>query len=327
MAFDPGDTSPSGSYFWRPGEGPDPEALGRLMRAFPRPAEPMGEAWFMAEDRRRYPELLGDLARLSFTDFDTPFQDIISGPVSFGHMDEWTDWFHYLAPRLVPRHHEAEVWASILELLACGFFSQHPHSDGPEPCEGFRIDMARTLGRCLMAPECWPNGRFDVLVGLDRRYEVLGEQWFWDNSRGRFSSSMFLCLKYLPATAVGPWMTSALQIKDARWRAHVMVWFIGAQDLLTGRVNQPGEMSSGDYPGVSWYWSHVLQGAYTGDHSGRFAAAIFLPEPNRVAALGAVRAHFTDAILDEWLTSVGASDDLRRGLGDLPLQFWDLCKA
>ena len=41
----------SDDFRWHPGQGPDEAALARLRRAFPKPAVPMGEAWFMGVER------------------------------------------------------------------------------------------------------------------------------------------------------------------------------------------------------------------------------------------------------------------------------------
>ena len=39
-------------FFWVPAHGPDPVALERMAREFPKPSNPMGEAWFMASERQ-----------------------------------------------------------------------------------------------------------------------------------------------------------------------------------------------------------------------------------------------------------------------------------
>lgn len=38
------------SFRWVPGRGPDSDAIARLRQAFPKPPQPMGEAWFMGAD-------------------------------------------------------------------------------------------------------------------------------------------------------------------------------------------------------------------------------------------------------------------------------------
>jgi hypothetical protein len=99
-----------------PGTGYDVRALGRLKAHFKRPRAAMGEAWFMGDERKEFPELRGDLAVLSCRELQDSLQEIASGTSSFGPMDEWTEWYHYLMPNLVPRSHESFV-DSLLEYL------------------------------------------------------------------------------------------------------------------------------------------------------------------------------------------------------------------
>ena len=64
----------SPSYLWIPELGPDPAALDRMARAFPKPPTPMGEAWFMGNEREMYPQLLGDLDALPDDDIERPLE-------------------------------------------------------------------------------------------------------------------------------------------------------------------------------------------------------------------------------------------------------------
>lgn len=108
---------PNRPFFWRPGEGCDTDALTRLRRAFPRPREPMGEAWFMSETRGMFPELLGDLTTLPLDQIQTPLFEIASGTRAFGEMDEWTQWYHYILAQTLPRAHETWAFDSYVEHL------------------------------------------------------------------------------------------------------------------------------------------------------------------------------------------------------------------
>ena len=321
MNSDPID--PTAQYLWVPGHGPDAGAAARLFTAFPKPRIPMGEAWFMGE-RKMFPELGGDLEALSFEDLARPLEELISGPTSFGPFEEWTAWYHYLMPRLLHRGHEGAVWGSMLEFLVTGFFSQHPHSDAPEPYAGFRRDALRTLGRVLMTPSCWPNGRIDYRTCLAKEYFDGVDRWFWEQASGKLSSSLFLCLKYLPPEALKPWLTSVLAIRSTHWRAQLMVWFIGAHGMLCGKVNQPGDLAENAHPPVSWGWSHCLQGDHADTCDESRPDAIFLPEANRSAALEVVRDVLTEPLFEHWLSSLSRYGYLERELGDLPFDFWAL---
>ncbi len=73
--------APSNSppFVWVPGQGPDPVALDRMRRAFPKPNAPMGEAWFMGSKRQMYPRLAEDLATLPDGDITKALEEIASG--------------------------------------------------------------------------------------------------------------------------------------------------------------------------------------------------------------------------------------------------------
>jgi hypothetical protein len=91
---------------WIPGDGIDTAALARMRSHFPKPKEPMGEAWFMCDDRRMYTELLGDLDALDARTLKEPLAEIAGGTGSFGPHREWQVWFHHLLGATLPRCHE-----------------------------------------------------------------------------------------------------------------------------------------------------------------------------------------------------------------------------
>jgi hypothetical protein len=119
-------------FVWESGVGIDGNALARLRIQFKRPSEPMGEAWFMGENRRMFHGLNGDLCQLSARALQEPLEEITSGTSSFGPMAEWNSWYHYPLAQLLPRSHESFV-DSLLESLVTGFIALHPngvHAEG-----------------------------------------------------------------------------------------------------------------------------------------------------------------------------------------------------
>ncbi|UUZ46942.1 hypothetical protein LP420_25155 [Massilia sp. B-10] len=100
----------------------DAAALERLQRHAARPAEPMGEAWFMSDDRQMFDALAGDLSRLDIDYLKKALNEIASGTSAFGPYAEWQSWYHYLLGRILPRAHEASL-GSLLESLINGFFA------------------------------------------------------------------------------------------------------------------------------------------------------------------------------------------------------------
>ncbi|GGF75927.1 hypothetical protein GCM10007301_39890 [Azorhizobium oxalatiphilum] len=304
---------------WIPGTGPDGPALARLCAAFPRPAVPMGEAWFMGETRRMFPALMGDPAAVPVGELAAALEEIASGTAAFGPREEWRDWLHYLLPRLVPRAHEAHV-AALAETLVTAFISQHPGGAVDPAHPGFRADVLTTLGRCLMAPACWPQGRLDPGFALGKPAPEPGG-WAWAQAGGRLSALLFLCVKYLEPAEIGPWAASFLAIDDPLWRAQLTVWLVGAHPLLTGTIAQPADLPESHHPAIDWDWSHVLTGRIPASEA---APAPFLPPANGAALVAAVRASLTPEMYEGWLTAFAADPALEAELGDLPFGFYGL---
>src|SRR5258708_25808974 len=75
--------SSASSFLWVPGQGPDAVALDRMAKAFAKPKNPMGEAWFIGEVREMYPELLGDLDQLTDEQIYKPLEELARGISSF----------------------------------------------------------------------------------------------------------------------------------------------------------------------------------------------------------------------------------------------------
>jgi hypothetical protein len=283
----------------------------------------MGEAWFMSEERRMFDELLGDLDALPIAELRQVLEEIASGTVSFGSLDEWRDWFLYLLPHLVPRIHQRD-YASLLEVTITALFTQYPAGLEECPDAGFREDVLNTLGQCQMDAACWPDGELDVEVCLDRYFIPRLGLWCWSDANGPLSASMFLCLKYLRADEVGTWLRSVLAIREPRWRAQVMSWLLGAHAVLTGAVRQPSKFDQSGYPRIDWDWSHCLSGDYYNGDTGECRRLDFIPEANREAALLCVKEHFDEAAFLDWLVSFETIPSVEAELAATPFWFFEL---
>lgn len=260
-------------FHWVPGRGPDPIALERLCAAFAKPGEPMGEAWFMSEQRETYPELLGDLAGLADTDIEPALVQIATGTSCFGPRGEWTDWYNYLLPRLLQRPPGRHT-RSLVALLITGFMGQYPDPIKRAPYPIFRVDALATLGRYVMSPHLWSNGA-----------RFASDSGGLSDCDGLLSASLFFRLKYLDAGAVEPWLESVFAIEDRHWMAQILFWLIGAHPILSGAITQPAQFPEGWSFAVNWNWSHALRGNYSGNFDPPKAESPFLPEENRQAAL------------------------------------------
>ena len=301
-------------FLWIPGQGYSSKSLDKMCEYFRRPIEPMGEAWFMGETRKMYPELAGDLSKLSPMFLQDPLTDIISGNCSFGRMEEWTDWYHYLLPRLIPRSHE-RFCDPLLEYLLCGFFVLYPDGIKDEPYRYFRKDVLATLGSCMMDTECWDKGQVRVGSLLHRSNANPNRIWCWWDASGDFSASAFFCAKYLTPDEIEPWLKSMLSIRSAHWNAQVIVWLLGAHGMFMGKQTQPSELEFADRPCVDWEWSHVLEGDYSGIHDGSAPSPVdFLPAENREAILRVLNENLSQELFFEWLDAIKAFDYLEANL-------------
>jgi hypothetical protein len=309
---------PQKPFLWIPGEGCDEAALARMRKEFPRPCEPMGEAWFMGKTRAMFWDLMGDLDALPIGELSTPLFEIASGALAFGERDEWTFWFHHLLARTLPRAHDEYAFYSLIEPLTTAFFALHPQGVR-EPYKGFRADALATLGRSMMNPSCWNGDRIRLGSFLHRECNPRVGVWFWYDASGDFSASMFFCLKYLDAESIAPWLRSVLDIPCPHWRAQIMVWFVGAHDLLAGRILDPADYDRRDRPSLSWVSSHLLRC----DPALGLDAA-FLPRANRDATLATLASFMNDDVYLDWLCSIADVDYLESELADLPERFREL---
>lgn len=275
----------------------------------------------MGEERRLFPDLLGDLASLPIQDIEQALVEIASGTCSFGPMEEWNSWYHYLLVQTLPRAHEASL-NSLLESLITGFIAIYPNGVYSAPYKTFREDILLTLGRCMMDESCWAGNEIAVGRMLHRSNNNPAAVWCWWDASGDFSSSMFLCLKYLPESLVGYWLRSVLAINSPHWRAQVLVWLVGAQEILAGNVRWPSEFKIGARPSVSWEWSHCLRSELAAkDVSGAGVALTFLNERVRQEVLDLVHLHFTENVYLEWLNSISSISYLHEELAEIPTTF------
>jgi len=281
----------------------------------------MGEAWFMGEQRRMFPELQGDLADLTAWDLQIPLGEIATGTSSFGPFEEWREWYHYLLGQLIPRSHEAFAYP-LLELLVTGFVSQYPNGIHRPPYPEFGQDVLSTLGRCVMEPQCWSGDQIVIGSFLQRSNNNPAHTWCWYNASGDLSASLFLCLKYLPTSSVATWFRSVLDIPSPHWRAQIITWLVGARELLLGLKKWPSELETGAYPGVDWDWSHCLRPELaTNDDSGAPPMTCWLPDEACYRVLEEVRLYFTDDKFLLWLESISSVKYLQQELAQIPTSF------
>lgn len=308
-------------YLWTPGEGMDAESLSRLRARFPRPAEPMGEAWFMSETRRLHHELMGDLDVLSADQLCESLWDIASGTSCFGPDAEWDDWFHYLLAQLLPRSHEG-FFSLLLEPLITCFIALHPNGVSRAFYPHFRDDSLLTLGRCLMDPRLWTGDEIVVGTFLHRSNNNPNRVWGWWDASGDFSASVFFCMKYLPPERVAGWFDSVLAIPSPHWRAQVLAWLVGADDILRGRIRWPSDFPERVHPSVAWEFSHCLDAQLaTNDVSGAEPMSSFLPGQARACVIEGATRYFSKDVFLAWMESISQVPYVESELGQIPSMF------
>src|SRR5262252_1559492 len=140
------------NYQWIPGCGPSATSLKRMGEQIKRPEEPMGEAWFMSEERHLYSEMMEqDPLKLSIRYLKDVLWEIASGTKCFGHLEEWDQWFQFLLPALVEKSHAG---FEFLEDTIGAFFNVFDNGI-TEIYDGFRDDVISSLSLCMMKGELW----------------------------------------------------------------------------------------------------------------------------------------------------------------------------
>jgi hypothetical protein len=295
-----------------------------MARAFPRPKAPMGEAWFMGDERKMYPELSGNLDALSDDDIEHPLQEIACGSNSFGPFEEWILWYHYLLPSLVVREWEPTFYQPI-ELVITAFMAQHSASDGGLPYRDFKQDALVTLGRCIMSPRFWPDGELDVVNCLSKDTWPSGIVG-WFKAGNQLSASLFFCVKYLARSDVEPWFRSVIAIPNRYWQVQIMTWLVGAHPILTGEIGQPSDLPKDAPFGVEWGWSHILDGHYSGNYDPPLELIPFLPDENREIILQIARGMEVEAFVEDVWTDPGM-DAVALEAAGMPERFLELYRT
>ena len=302
------------SFIWRPNFGVDLAAVARLRANCRRPTKPMGEAWFMGDERQFFHELSGDLDLLTAEQLAPALEEIASGIQAFGPREEWCDWYHYLLGQLVVRCNESTGGKhSLIELLVSAFIAVHPDHIHRLPYPNFANDALLALGLCVMGPALWQDDEFV--------HDTLDSSRWWD-TRADLSVSIFFCLKYLPAHLIESWLQSVASIKSPTFRAQLMTWYVGSKSLLTGATRWPADLVSNGYPSIQWLGSSQLRApCVIAEHPGSLQGDNFLPEANVQLFLSASKALFNGDLLLDWFNSISEFPALEQALGNIPASF------
>jgi hypothetical protein len=217
------------TFIWKlPGEPPNPDAIARMRQHFPKPPEPMPEAWFMGNEIYFYRGLDGntdseelcralDQIKVGITAFpEVPFVPL------------WKDWFRYLLPDLILRANDPENFnyfgTAILAKTIAAFFIIYPENIEAYP--GFRDDVIATLGtRAIphkLARDTIVDRKDHNRLFVDIWDESHALEYYGFPSLGEVNSSIMFCLKYLTLTEVSDWTLSLFQIESPQWYLQMM---------------------------------------------------------------------------------------------------------
>lgn len=295
---------------WIPGCGPDVSALARLRARFPRPAAPMGEAWFMSERRRMFDGLMApDPAMWSDEEVARALCESASGPVCFGHLEEWSAWFPYLLHASIGH---VGPWrpGSVFSGLVTNMMVHCPNRAACPYGERFIDDALDTLGRLPMDPRFWSGGH---LIARSAFQPV--QRWPVGvilANKGDLHAAYWLMAKYLRPERFEDWLRSVMAIEDPAWGCGFLSWLAHAEPVFEAPASWPGA-----HPDAAGFWmeAHLLKGEIpTDDDETTLDCGPFL-EPERVTALLSALARTLDPQrFDEWRHRLALRDS---GQGEL----------
>ncbi len=304
------------NYQWIPGRGPLAPSLKRMREQIKRPDQPMGEAWFISEERFLYVEMMEqDPLKLSDRYLQGVLWEIASGTKSFGHLEEWDQWFQFLLPALIERSHEG--W-HFLEDAMTTFFNIFDNGV-TEIYDGFRDDVISSLSLCLMKGELWSDWVDELTKLKTRRPDFLANgamphNWNCRETNPEVSVSMFFCMKYLRPEEITSWVKSLVGINDPFWRAHLLVWLVGFDDFMKKSPATKQRIKKA-LPVIRWQHDFLTEPASN--------EIDFLPEANVRAFFDNVRQEIDSEVLFHWIDSFSQRPALQDTLWDVPDIYFD----
>ena len=273
----------------------------------------------MGEKRRMFDSLLGDLNELSLEELRDPLDEIASGNSSFGPLDEWTVWYHYLLAQLVSRHAE-QSFDSLYQHLVTAFIAVHPRGI-EERYPGFADDARQTLGRCLMDPARWRGDRLAVPAPEDPFAGGRQAAFEWSVACGDFSAGMFFYAKYLNEDELDAWLYSVFAIRCPMWTTQLYSWLLAAHPLLTGRVVELAKLDSDPWTNVVWQGATVLRGDFSGVYEPTPLPLPLLSADRCDSVLAGARRNLSEARYFAWLDAIKPHAYLESILAGTPSRF------
>ncbi|MFG5381383.1 hypothetical protein [Yoonia sp. R2-816] len=275
----------------------------------------MGEAWFMGETRKMYPQLKHALESTSTRYLQEVLEAIGSGISAFGLIEEWENWFQYLLPRLIPRCDEKFVYWLFEDLCTAFLQVDLATADSTHVTPDPQL-VLQTLGCVIMSPDRWKDGRINVGRVLHPSNNNPAGIWGWANVSGDLAASLIVCLRKVSDEDLDAWVGSIFSIECPYWRAQLLTWYVGAQPLLSGKARFPSQFDDWT-PKIGWSWSHVIGGT-----QGNIIVAKSLFPTGRVEAFrSAFEGNLANAKLKVWKDEILEIEALRSEVGNLVQNF------
>jgi hypothetical protein len=273
------------AMLWIPGVGPDEKLLRDLAARFPKPSEPLGEAWFMSETRYLYDELnIGGIEAVSDEYLSGAFDEMVGGMTSFYEMDVWAQWYAYITPRILLSSRFLEhpyfidtMWDGLIALSWYGQVKDVLH---------YEANFAHALAPIVMHQHFWRDGRFHDTSGN----RVYAASWSVYSLSSDFATSMFLSWRYLHPSAIESWLCSVLSIKEPNWRTQFLLWLLQVAPVFTQNSANLSVLSE---IGIEIMWPGSRRWLRSIHGSPQEQALELIPRHN-IAALGAAITHYFD---------------------------------
>lgn len=322
-------------YKWIPKDGVSLDAVVRMKNHFLKPKQLMGEAWFIGKERRLYHELIDKpFAEIKPSDLSTEILfEIASGTKSFGHREEWDEWFKYLLPQLILRSSESYFFSELLAQSIVSAFMNVYWNGIPEEYSGFRNDVIDSLSLCLMNEELWcyyidektniiyPRAKF-LNTYKDGR-DNLRLDWNSGKANESLSALMFFCLKYLNPKEISSWVKSLFSINDIYWKGALMVWILGTYDILKQPIISPLMIEKSN-PELKWENSHTLGSRYGSIDAEHLPDKDFndnknfIPAENAECFVEEINKHLTDELILDWAESFAGDSFVSESTFNIP---------
>ena len=250
----------------------------------------------MGEQRRMFDGLMQlDAAAWRTSELQSALTELSAGPVCFGHMREWREWFPFLLHKALVHVSDwspGSVYAGMITAMMVHCPSRAESRFGAQ----FVDDVLATWGRLPMDPRFWREERIlagTVFSPVDRW--PVGLRIAQD---GDLHAACWLMAKYLDTDRLFDWMASAMAIDDPIWGCGFLSWIAKTEPVFEDPQMWPAAWKG--FEG-GWLGTEVLKGEIPeGEDGPALHCGPFL-DPPRVQAVSSALTNAIDVRrIDAW---------------------------